>query len=140
MKKNNTQIKQAITGEEKCKTYKEMMTRHKTAMKQGFYFEALLIDYAVLEDRLEAFLWAAGVFNDVGSFGLGNKYNKSQLKELYTKCFNEKKSPKLHNISGKIEVCKSLIAFSQEKYVGNDKYLKMLHEGLQKIDNINLNP
>ena len=55
------QIEKVQNGAEKAETYKAMTGRHKVAMKHGFWYEAMLIDYAILEDRLSAFLWAAGV-------------------------------------------------------------------------------
>ena len=48
---------------EKYQTYRECMGRYSRAMRSGFFFEALLIDYAMIEDRLRSFLWHAGAFN-----------------------------------------------------------------------------
>ena len=53
-------INESKTGSDKQETYRTLLSRHKLAMKHGFYFEALLIDYAMLEDRLVAFLWRQG--------------------------------------------------------------------------------
>ena len=57
MKKEEIIISTAKTNTDKYNTYTFMITRHKEAVKHGFCFEALLIDYAILEDRLVAFLW-----------------------------------------------------------------------------------
>ena len=41
---------------QKYYNYKEQMSRLKKALKQGFYLEAIFIEYAVMEDRLESIL------------------------------------------------------------------------------------
>ena len=43
------------TMQEKYETYTIEMKRLKKALDKGFYFEAMLIDYALLEDRLRSF-------------------------------------------------------------------------------------
>ena len=111
-----------------------MITRHKEAVKHGFCFEALLIDYAILEDRLVAFLWAAGVMNDMDNFSFGNKNNKAQLRTLYNSYMKEDKIPRLQNIGTKINVILSLIDFSQQGYDGADRYLLALHKGMNDLN------
>ena len=127
-------ITTAVTGGDKYDTYASMLLKHKTAMKYNFYFEALLIDYAMLEDRLTAFLWAAGALNDVDKFALGNKRNKTQLLWLYTAYTGKDKLSSLKNISAKIDVILAMIDFAKKDYVGDDRYLTALHKGLQEID------
>ena len=46
---------------DKHNTYKTHMEQYKKAMKYGFYFEAILIDYACMEDRLRAALFHIGL-------------------------------------------------------------------------------
>lgn len=121
------------TTTDKHETYTSMTSRHKTAMKHGFYLEAMLIDYAMLEDRLTAFLWSAGVMNDTDNFSFGNRRNKSQLSEIYTAYAGENKKPRLRNISGKINTILALIDFGSKPYNGDDRYLSALHKGLQEI-------
>lgn len=48
---------------EKYSNYKIQMGRLKKAMAYGFYIEAIAIEYAVMEDRLESVLRHEGVFN-----------------------------------------------------------------------------
>ena len=109
MKKEEIIISTAKTNTDKYNTYTSMITRHKEAVKHGFCFEALLIDYAILEDRLVAFLWAAGVMNDMDNFSFGNKNNKAQLRTLYNSYMKEDKIPRLQNIGTNINVILSLI-------------------------------
>ena len=128
------QISSVSSNTDKWETYSSMLSRHKTAMKHGFYLEALLIDYAMLEDRLSAFLWAAGVLNDIDKFGCGNKKNKAQLLTLYNAYTGDDKAPRLKNISAKINVVLALIDFSEKEYTGDDRYLTALHKGMQGIN------
>lgn len=52
-----------ITNTQKYYNYKEQMVRLKKAMSSGFYLEAIFIEYAVMEDRLESILRHSGVYN-----------------------------------------------------------------------------
>ena len=44
--------------------YAYYLRRHKIAMRNAFYYEALLIDYAMLEDRLQLLLYYSGVLKE----------------------------------------------------------------------------
>ena len=47
----------------KYENYKEQMKRLKAAMSNQFYLEAIFIEYAILEDRLESALRHSGKWN-----------------------------------------------------------------------------
>ena len=51
-----------IPGTKKYLNYKEQMVRLKKAMAAQFFLEAIFIEYAVMEDRLESILRHSGVF------------------------------------------------------------------------------
>jgi len=51
-------------NQEKANAYKTQMARFKLARDQGFYYEAIFILYAMMEDRLSSFLLHAGVSNN----------------------------------------------------------------------------
>lgn len=51
----------AKTGKEKQLTYTTEYRQFNKAMKEEFYLEAVAIGYAIIEDRLTAFLHHAGV-------------------------------------------------------------------------------
>ena len=55
---------------EKQQTYKDQMQRYSKAMKDEFFFEAMLIDYAMLEDRLRSTLYHAAFFANRDKAGL----------------------------------------------------------------------
>lgn len=52
-----------IPGTKKYLSYKEQMVRLKKAMAAQFFLEAIFIEYAVMEDRLESILRHSCVFN-----------------------------------------------------------------------------
>lgn len=52
-----------IPGTKKYLNYKEQMVRLKKAMAAQFFLEAIFIEYAVMEDRLESILRHSGAFN-----------------------------------------------------------------------------
>ena len=127
-------IKESEKNTTKYETYKTMMSKHKAAMKNGFYFEALLIDYAMLEDRLDAFLWAAGVMNEMNVYSFGNKRNKNLLNDIYKDYSGKDFKSSLRNISAKIDVIMSMINFGKKEYSDDNKFLIELHNGLQSLD------
>lgn len=58
---SNSNLLPAVqTWQEKYQVYRYSMARYAKAMKEGFFFEAILIDYAMIEDHLRSFLWHAG--------------------------------------------------------------------------------
>ena len=125
-----TVIKNSENNTEKYATYRAMTGRHKLAMKHGFYLEAMLIDYAMLEDRLTSFIWYAGVIKNTNSRSLGGRANKQVLNEI----FGEENLPNFRNISGKIDAVRTLISFAFKPCDKEDKYAKLLHEALNTID------
>lgn len=56
-------IEEENDNHQKYLNYCEQMKRLKKALGSGFYLEAIFIEYAVLEDRLESALRHAGAFN-----------------------------------------------------------------------------
>ena len=68
------QIKPISTNTEKQNTYRVMKGRLSVAIREKFYFEAMLIEYALMEDRLRSFLLYMGVM-------------ETELQEAYTRQF-----------------------------------------------------
>ena len=50
-----------ITNEEKRQVYATLKTKLKIALQQEFYLEALLLEYAIMEDRLTSILRHSGI-------------------------------------------------------------------------------
>ena len=66
----------AIDNMQKYSNYKEQMGRLKKALKERFYLEAISIEYAILEDRIESVLRHSGVFHPDKHNMLNKKLNK----------------------------------------------------------------
>ena len=80
---NERKIGVVIDNMDKCYTYAQHKGRYSQAMKYEFYFEALMIDYALMEDRLKSFLYHAGVLQLRTSFKIDcSKPNKKVLKQI----------------------------------------------------------
>ena len=133
-------IKNAEDSKDKYTTYREMTGRHKLAMKHGFYLEALLIDYAMLEDRLFSFLWAAGAVGNLKATKIkfGVPKNREALRQVFYSFFEEDKKISIYDIASKINVVLSMIAFAENCYDGDNEYLIALHKGMNTLDLVKL--
>ena len=128
-------IKSAENAMDKYTTYRALTGRHKLAMKNGFYFEALLIDYAVLEDRLTSFLWYSGVTPSAETLSLGCSGNKADLERIFIENTDKSKAPKkINSISVKIATVRALISFAEKPYDGQSRYSKLLYDALNTIE------
>lgn len=76
---------EAETNQQKYENYKAQMGRLNRAIKEHFYLEALFIEYAIMEDRLESILIHAGVFR-------ADKHNTitKKLRRLEALCQSDK--------------------------------------------------
>ena len=61
---------------QKYANYKEQMSRLKKAMDNQFHLEAIAIEYAIIEDRVESVLRHSGVFNPDKHNTLNKKLNR----------------------------------------------------------------
>lgn len=83
-------IRPVTDGVDKEATYKTQIERYDKAVKNGFYFEAMLIVYAIMEDRLRAWLFYLGCLNTRQSTRFDNKRSKNELKFMFDGCENDK--------------------------------------------------
>lgn len=70
-----------ITNEEKRQVYSVLKTKLKIALQQEFFLEALLLEYAIIEDRLSSILRSAGIAyiqSDGREISMQKKMNKIQ--------------------------------------------------------------
>ena len=122
---------------EKQATYQEQMRRYKKAMKDGFFFEAMLIDYAMLEDRLRSMLYHAAFFASRDKTSCWKK-TKPYFQQFVLEYKNEKENESLGvtNISGKIKVVRSMLRWVVEGDAVNqsDRYLKKLNYQCESLD------
>lgn len=69
--------------------YKEQKIRLKKALNGGFYVEAIVIEYAMIEDRIKSILSSAGI--SLQSKGRNNTISKNCDLIISHKIFNESK-------------------------------------------------
>ena len=133
---DNTQIKKSQNNTEKRETYRYLLGRYKRAVANEFYFEALIIVYAMLEDRMKSFLYYCGYFA-----------NRNQLR-LYTKTRNDilatfwsdskgSKAPSFMNISTKIDFSRNMLEWAEtveEKDITGKEYLIALKKLIENLD------
>ena len=83
MSKNKKEIDAVKDNKDKQVTYAYQMKRYKKALNNEFYFEAMLIEYAMLEDRLRSFLFYIGALRNVEDEKLNVAKTKGFLRSLY---------------------------------------------------------
>ncbi len=123
-----TVIPSVTTNTEKYLSYKEHMTRLNKARAGGFYLEAIFILYAMMEDRLSAFLYYAGVTNKTREKVTSTKKVRPHLNQTFST-----QGANLRMISKKMGLIKTMIAWS-DGYTPVDKsrdYLDVLCRQVQ---------
>ncbi|MBE6751637.1 MAG: hypothetical protein E7556_03825 [Ruminococcaceae bacterium] len=136
---NERKICPVIDNMDKRYTYAQHKGRYSQAMKYEFYFEALMIDYALMEDRLKSFLYHAGVLNSRTSHKIDcSKPNKALLKQIYCKYRNKTdvNLPKIQNISGKIDIIRAVLEWvsNTEQNPNDSRYLRTLKNQCESVD------
>lgn len=111
-------------------TYKENCAKYKKAIHEEFYFEAMLISYAMLEDRLRSFLYHIGALANRDSTKINCVKTKNQLKEIVDtyKIKKENNSLGITNITGKMKIIRCTLEWAVNVDGGyeDDKYLGAL--------------
>ena len=130
-------IKPVANNKEKQETYAHLMGRYNKALKCQFYFEAMLIDYAMLEDRLRSFLYHAAFFADREKTSVWKRMRPffAGIVSEYKKD-NENDQLGVTNISGKIKVIRCLLRWVAETDGGyqGDKYMSALKNTCEGLD------
>ncbi|MDO4960671.1 MAG: hypothetical protein Q4E57_02275 [Eubacteriales bacterium] len=114
-------MEQVRNGRERQERYSSEYDQFKKAKENGFYIEAIAIGYAIIEDRLVAFLHHAGIVS---------RDNKSDLK--INKCIYpfmrrllgkpDGSTIRIKDIKTKLEVLKAILALDEEKAREIDEY------------------
>ena len=139
------------TMQEKYETYAAEMKRLKKALDEGFYFEAMLIDYALLEDRLRSFVYHAGLLADRNAKNL--LPNKNKAREGFNGLVERVETWKRKNgqeamcdfqiehlspnkISGKIFIIRTIVLWSStlERLPDESRYLQALRRQCESLD------
>ncbi len=117
---------------EKKTAYQIQMERFKRAKAGGFHLEAIFIIYALIEDRLSAFLFHAGVTNStrekIARNGKVRPYLDRTLTVLNTR------QPNIRNVSAKIKLIKELMEWSTDYSVNEPtlNYLDALYKQINR--------
>ena len=87
---------------QKYANYKEQRGRLKRALKEQYYLEAIAIEYAIIEDRIESVLRHSGVYHPDKHNMLNKKLNKlSEMqrnkKSLVRRYFSEELIGQIHD-------------------------------------------
>lgn len=123
-------------------TYQKQMTRYKQAMNHEFYLEALLITYAMLEDRLKSFLYYIGAIRNVNDKKLTVSKTKNVLRTMYFGSEEASRNKKIDidNISVKEKLIRKTLEWSCEQVGKPEEYylevLKQEYEGCLDIDGL----
>lgn len=130
-------IKPVTDCKDKQRTYREHKGRYKRAMENGFYFEALLIVYALLEDRLRSMIYHMGFLTDRTALKIWKK-KAACLREIVSAYKNEQENDQLGitNISGKAKIIRCILkwtAYTEGGYQ-QDKHLSALKSQCEGLD------
>ncbi|MBQ2446631.1 MAG: hypothetical protein II272_09360 [Oscillospiraceae bacterium] len=108
-------IKQVQDNQAKARTYKELMEQYRKSMECGFYGEAELIVYALLEDRLRSFLFHIGAIEKRTDSSTGEKMSALLQKPRDVK-----------NISDKADIIRKSFRHCQQISVAEEPYADYL--------------
>ena len=120
----------AKTGKEKQLTYTTEYRQFNKAMKEEFYLEAVAIGYAIIEDRLIAFLHHAGIITRTKEELKMNRMIYPYIRKLLNK--DEKYSVRIKNISVKIDLITALLNMTEMEASDIDTYVSNYVQGLKR--------
>lgn len=120
---------------EKQQTYKILIEKYNKALKYKFYYEAILIDYAMMEDRLRSCIYYLGLLREQNSIKISNNKAKRTIKPWMEIFFPNKKAEfRISSISGKRKILLSVLYWvrSVDSLNSNNQYEKVLYETLKR--------
>ena len=132
-------IKPVKNNQDKSNTYSYYKSQLNKAIKYEFYLEAIMIEYAMMEDRLRSFIYHIGGLANRNSTKIGSKKTKQEIKDIVS-CYrqeNEKDNLGITNISGKEKIIRCILRWSldEDKEITDNNYLKTLNNQLhERID------
>ena len=135
---NERQIASVNSNLDKYNTYRVLIGRYRKAIAGEFYLEALLIDYALLEDRLRSYLYYMGVLStrtEVGIPAIAKK-NIGPIVVGY-KVAKENDSLGVKNITDKMKIIRCVLQWSSEvteSEIGDNNYLIALKRQCESVD------
>ena len=131
---NKRNIKIVKDNKDKQNTYKKILPRYKTAIQNKAYLEAVLINYALLEDRLTSILYHLALIKDRSDnlLYIGDK----KIIDICKIKFNKKEEFCFDTITKKINVLKKLFNWVEntEEKLKKGSFLYLLKNECESID------
>lgn len=118
------------TGKEKQLSYSIEYRQFNKALKETFYLEAIAIGYAIIEDRLVAFLHHAGIVTREQKELKINRMTYPYMRKLLKK--DEKWSIKIKDLSVKIALINALIDMTEQEAVLIDNEVDLYIKNLKR--------
>lgn len=130
-------IKPVKDNLEKQRTYAREKARYRLAMKYGFYLEAMMIDYALLEDRFRSVLYHIGFLPSRRAMSVWKKarpYFADIIKQYKTEI--ETDALGITNISDKIKIVRSVLLWTAntEGDYQDNKHLTLIKSCFEGLD------
>ena len=131
------QIAAVKDNAEKQEAYRKQLGRYRRALNNEFYFEAMLIVYAMIEDRLRSFLYYIGALHKADDPKLNVKQTKAILRRLY---FGSDEAAlgqkmKLGLISTKEKLIRNTLTWTLEyEGIPEETYLAVLKSEYEGLD------
>ena len=131
------QIAAVKDNTEKQEAYRKQLGRYRRALNNEFYFEAMLIVYAMIEDRLRSFLYYIGALRKADDPKLNVKQTKAILRRLYfgsdEDAFGQKMD--LGQISTKEKLIRNTLTCALEyEGIPEETYLAVLKSEYEGLD------
>lgn len=102
-------IEPVKSNEDKRKTYQEHISKYNIAVENECYFEAILITYAMIEDRLRSYLYHMGCLKSRSSHEFDNDMILGDIELLVGGNSDEAgQNLGITNISGKIRIIEAV--------------------------------
>ncbi len=125
----NRIIQPVLDNKDKQRTYAQNKAKYKKAIAGEFYFEAILIDYAMLEDRLRSFLYYIALLKSKDSYKVDNHATAQKVRAIVAE-YKEKgdsNSMAIINIKGKMIIVRSTLLWAKNsEEMPDDFYLSVL--------------
>ena len=137
MAEKEKQIAAVKDNAEKQEAYRKQLGRYRRALNSEFYFEAMLIVYAMIEDRLRSFLYYIGALHKADDPKLNVKQTKAILRRLY---FGSDEAAlgqkmKLGLISTKEKLIRNTLTWTLEyEGIPEETYLAVLKSAYEGLD------
>lgn len=114
---NIRKIKPVKDNSDKEKTYKEHIRKYNCAIRSECYFEALLITYAMLEDRLRSYLFYLGCLRTRSSYKFDNDKIRKDIKSIVDHFSDDKvNNLGITSITGKMRIVSSVQKWFENGY------------------------